>query len=186
MTLSPEQVAWINMRSRCYNENTWYYQYYGARGINVCDRWYYSFENFLKDMGPKPSPKHSLDRINNNGNYQPDNCHWTTWKQQRKNRREIKLRNKTTTKLLDLCHILSKSNSNGVFSLPQKATAKQMKCDRTVIRDRIKLFIKRGILEVVDGKYSRSQPKLYKLRNQSSIFILKTLSKTSRPQKIAY
>ena len=66
------------MIKRCYSKNHNSYDYYGGRGITVCDRWLESFENFYEDMGEKPSKKHSLDRINNDGNYEPDNCRWAT------------------------------------------------------------------------------------------------------------
>jgi len=77
--------AWQNMKQRCYNPNEWCFPRYGGRGIIVCKRWLHSFANFLEDMGPKPSPKLSLDRINNDGNYEPNNCRWATWSQQKKN-----------------------------------------------------------------------------------------------------
>ena len=69
----PEYYSWVGMKTRCYNPNTIYYKNYGGRGIKVCDRWLNSYENFLNDMGLKPSFEHSLDRINNDGNYNKDN-----------------------------------------------------------------------------------------------------------------
>src|SRR6266508_728705 len=83
---SPEWRAWRNMRQRCKNRRHPKYRDYGGRGITVCDRWA-SFENFLADMGPKPSPAHSIDRIDVNGNYEPGNCRWATPKEQRLNQR---------------------------------------------------------------------------------------------------
>ena len=87
-----EYRAWLSMRRRCNNSNYENYSYYGGRGIRVCDRWLNSFENFYEDMGEKPWPKklYSLDRINNDGNYEPSNCRWATWKQQNRNRRYSK------------------------------------------------------------------------------------------------
>jgi len=74
------------MWTRCSNPNSAMYKHYGARGISVCERWR-SFDNFLADMGQRPSPKHSIDRFpNNDGNYEPGNCHWATDIEQHRNR----------------------------------------------------------------------------------------------------
>lgn len=84
----PEYQAWKKAIDRCTNENCKYFKNYGGRGITVCERWmgHDGLENFISDMGPKPSPKHSIDRINNDGNYEPGNCRWATWKEQERNR----------------------------------------------------------------------------------------------------
>lgn len=82
-------AAWSSMMTRCFNERCKSWPNYGGRGITVCKRWE-SFENFLEDMG-KPEPHHSLDRIDANGNYQPDNCRWADAKTQTRNRRNVKL-----------------------------------------------------------------------------------------------
>lgn len=84
---TPEYRAWHSMKDRCYNPNNKYFKDYGGRGIIVCDRWKNSFENFLADLGFRPSNKHSLDRIENNGIYEPSNCRWATKNQQDNNRR---------------------------------------------------------------------------------------------------
>lgn len=85
---SPEYSAWDSMKARCYNVNYERYHSYGGRGIQVCERWRNSFENFYSDMGPKPSPDHSLDRFpNNDGDYEPGNCRWATEDQQKRNMR---------------------------------------------------------------------------------------------------
>lgn len=84
---TPEYVAWQSMKSRCGNPQAQNYRHYGGRGIEVCQRWQESFEAFLADMGERPSPKHSLDRIDNDGNYEPGNCRWATQKTQLTNRR---------------------------------------------------------------------------------------------------
>jgi hypothetical protein len=79
---------WAGMKQRCNRPKTRSYKYYGARGVIVCERWIKSFDAFLKDMGPRPSKRHSIDRINNDGNYEPENCRWATAKQQAANKRK--------------------------------------------------------------------------------------------------
>jgi hypothetical protein len=83
----PEYEIWSSMKKRCGNQNHHAYSRYGGRGIAVCVRWGADFAAFLADVGPRPSPKHSLDRINNDGNYEPGNVRWATASEQAKNRR---------------------------------------------------------------------------------------------------
>lgn len=82
----PEKRSWYGMKSRCKENNTPSNKYYFARGITVCKRWL-KFENFLKDMGPKPAAIYTLDRINNDKGYCKSNCRWATQKEQGNNRR---------------------------------------------------------------------------------------------------
>lgn len=82
--------AWTGMIYRCTNKRCPCYYNYGGRGITVCDRWRYSFKNFFEDMGEKPTPKHTIERINNEQGYNPENCTWATMKTQSNNRRTNK------------------------------------------------------------------------------------------------
>ena len=81
-----EYRSWQGMKKRCLDSTHVYYHHYGGRGITICDRWLNSFENFLSDMGPRP-PKTTLDRIDVNWDYLPDNCRWATWQEQARNKR---------------------------------------------------------------------------------------------------
>lgn len=85
--LTSEYNIYRHMKARCYSKSNAKYPIYGGRGIKVCDRWLESFTNFLNDMGKKPSPIHSIDRINNDGNYEPTNCRWALPKEQSCNKR---------------------------------------------------------------------------------------------------
>lgn len=84
-SISPENRAWINMKDRCYNPKCISFPNYFSKGITVCDRWLESFENFYEDMGERPSKKHSLDRIDNDKGYSPDNCRWADKSTQKRN-----------------------------------------------------------------------------------------------------
>jgi hypothetical protein len=90
MTGTPTYTVWVAIRVRCLNPNDSSYMKYGAKGVTVCERWD-SFEAFLSDMGERPSLKHSIDRIDNDRGYEPNNCRWATRTEQTRNRRCTKL-----------------------------------------------------------------------------------------------
>jgi hypothetical protein len=89
--VTPEYHAWAGAIKRCEDQSNDNWIYYGGRGIQVCDLWRNSYPAFLENMGRKPSPKHSLDRIDNDGNYEPGNCRWATKTQQMRNRRDRRI-----------------------------------------------------------------------------------------------
>ena len=94
-------TVWSGMKQRCSNPNNHKYPLYGARGISVCSRWFESFDNFVSDMGPRPSSRHSIDRVNNDGNYEPSNCRWATakeqWENSRQNRHPVEIKGEKIT-----------------------------------------------------------------------------------------
>lgn len=88
---SPEYGSWSGMIQRCTNKNAPGYKNYGGRGISICQEWINSFLQFYHSVGPRPSPNHSLDRVNNDGNYEPGNVRWATRKEQNRNTRRTLL-----------------------------------------------------------------------------------------------
>lgn len=87
LSQSSEYHAWAGMIDRCRRVGRHDFARYGGRGVRVCERWLESFPAFYADMGPRPSGKHSIDRINTDGDYEPSNCRWATAKEQRVNQR---------------------------------------------------------------------------------------------------
>jgi hypothetical protein len=87
-----EYICWQLIRTRCNNVKSTYYKNYGGRGISVCSRWM-EYQNFLSDMGRAPSVKHQIDRIDNDGNYEPGNCRWVTRTENMRNTRRKRMVN---------------------------------------------------------------------------------------------
>lgn len=114
LSKSSEYNIWTLMKRRCLDENSLRYYRYGGRGIKVCDRWLEAFENFYADMGPRPHSKLSLDRINNDGNYEPGNCRWTDSMTQYYN---------SDPEVREKARVRTRSTSNGRFVfMKHKAT----------------------------------------------------------------
>lgn len=112
MSNSCEFKCWTNMKKRCLNKNSKAYKHYGGRGITICKTWRDSFEAFYRDMGHKPKG-YTLERVDNNGNYEPGNCKWANRKQQAKNRRVARLltHNNRTENIADWSRITGLSTS---------------------------------------------------------------------------
>lgn len=97
-----EYSTWECMKGRCLNKNNQAYKNYGGRGIIICERWKHSFMAFYEDMGPKPFPKAVIDQIDNDGDYEPGNCRWTTIKINTRNSRQAKLSLRMAKKIKQL------------------------------------------------------------------------------------
>ena len=96
-TKHPLYKTWTGIKNRCYNQRNKDYPKYGGRGITICDRWKDSFDTFVREVGERPSPEHSIERLDNNGNYGPGNCIWGTPVQQSRNRRTFTTNTSGTT-----------------------------------------------------------------------------------------
>lgn len=145
---SPEYVSWRKMIERCTDVRNNRYEFYGKRGVRVCDEWLHSFEMFLAHIGPRPSPKHSIDRINVEGNYEPGNVRWATPEMQVTNRRMLK---SNTTGFVGVSlaagrpkpyhaqiRISGHNQHLGFFSTPEEASAayERMRCVRSELLEK--------------------------------------------------
>lgn len=111
---TPEYRAWQGAKTRCYNPSREMYSRYGGRGIMMCERWEHNFLNFLHDMGKRPSKRHSLDRRDNDGNYEPTNCRWATPRQQGNNKTHGRALRKLTDKQVIEIKKLLNSNTKSL------------------------------------------------------------------------
>ena len=93
MTGTPEHRSWLSMITRCYggDKSRDDFKFYAGKGITVCERWRESFLNFYADMGPKPTTRHSIDRVNSSLGYSPENCRWADPKEQRRNQHTVRV-----------------------------------------------------------------------------------------------
>jgi hypothetical protein len=109
----PEYTVWKSMIGRCRYPSSTGWRNYGGRGIRVCDRWASSYQAFLEDMGRRPSPRHTIGRIDSNGNYEPGNVRWETWAEQTRNRRNSRLItvDGVTRNLIDWAHLAGLSTT---------------------------------------------------------------------------
>ena len=124
LSRTPEYYSWHDMIRRCNDPRYTNYHSYGGRGIKVCQRWLDSPTNFYADMGERLSPTHTLDRINNDGDYEPSNCRWATKKEQRANQRPKKMQANNTSGYIGV-HF-NKVNSKWVASIKRNSKTKYL------------------------------------------------------------
>lgn len=126
LSKTPEYETWLAIRKRCHDESAKDYYRYGGRGIAVCERWRESFEAFYQDMGPRPSPEHSIDRKDNNAGYSPNNCRWATKEEQANNR------STNVTHLID-GESLTLAQIARAYQLNPMTIKRRLKCCKTIV-----------------------------------------------------
>ncbi len=203
----PEYRVWAGIKARCLNPKEPAYKYYGGRGITVCKRWRNSFRAFYEDMGPRPGPTYSIDRQNNDGPYDPENCRWATIHQQRRNKSNnhwIRIGDKKRL-LKDVAHDLGLTHSaiirrkNAGWTDTEAATlAKNQRHDKLVEFDGRKQMLKvwaeeyglpyttlfsrldRGwsLEDALKVRQGSRPPQTYKRRTDASLFTYNGKSQT--------
>lgn len=146
-TETAEYKTWVNMKTRCYNPHIRDWLLYGGRGIKVCDEWRESFTSFFKDMGSRPSPIHSIDRIDPDGNYEPGNCRWATPTEQARNRRKRKTPMSETTAVAmteptpNTSVVMFMAEKYGMLPQAFEATLRATVCKGNVSREEFAAFL---------------------------------------------
>ncbi len=125
MAHTPEYEVWKGITKRCYNKNCKQFKDWGGRGIKMCERWENSFLNFYTDMGPRPNSEMFIERINNDGDYEPSNCKWASRTEQNRNRSYNKIKYKREADIIRTLY------SSGQYT--QKEISKIYDCDEPVI-----------------------------------------------------
>jgi len=123
-------TTWLDMKQRCYYPKSINFNIYGGRGITVCERWNKSFRNFYKDMGDRPFKGAQLDRIDNNGNYSPNNCRWVTTTENNRNRPSCKLTEKKVKDIRELKYDLSVIEIAEMFDISKRYVYKIINKER--------------------------------------------------------
>jgi hypothetical protein len=162
-------VTWCSMKQRCLDSNCNTYQNYGAKGVTICKRWIDSYEDFLSDMGERPSKEYSIDRINNKGNYEPSNCRWATQKEQ--------MNNVSTNRIVnfnDENMTVSQASENS--SIPyQTLLARLNSKNKDLFNKNIRVNSKKIILNIETGIYYESMSEAAKSIGIKPITFMKSI-----------
>jgi hypothetical protein len=183
---SKEYKTWCRIKYKCNNPNNRQYKWYGAKGISVCERWENSFAAFLEDMGTAPTPKHSIDRVNNKGNYEPGNCRWATDIEQQRNRGDNRIiqafgEQKTVSEWVEFSGIPKMTifsrlgdGWNGQDAVSIKPRKKRPSANPIDIDDKIKALFNRGvktreISTTLNQNYKSVAARIYKMKKRGVI-----------------